>query len=96
MADATEILVGRSVGHDWAVLVAASGHFYWPLVGRNKWPLTTVPPNCTLRFAESGEVLGGPLQRWGKMTLLMDARMHPRSDWKSKIAQVHHKVSPEK
>ncbi|WP_427008589.1 hypothetical protein [Pseudarthrobacter sp. H2] len=40
MANATEHLVGRSGGHDWAVFMATSGHFCWPPVGTNYWPLT--------------------------------------------------------
>ena len=46
MADATESLVGRSVGHEWAVFVATSGHFCWPPTGSSDWPLTVfrIPP----------------------------------------------------
>ena len=33
-------LVGRSVGHHRAVLLATSGQFYWPPMGRISWPLT--------------------------------------------------------
>jgi len=40
MANAAELLVGRSVGHEWAVFMASSGHFSWPPVGRSSWPLT--------------------------------------------------------
>ncbi|WP_206750890.1 MULTISPECIES: hypothetical protein, partial [unclassified Cryobacterium] len=32
--------VGRSVGHEWAVFMAISGHFPWPPVGSSSWPLT--------------------------------------------------------
>ncbi|MEC5178638.1 hypothetical protein RCH16_003678, partial [Cryobacterium sp. MP_M5] len=32
---------GRSVGHEWAVFMATSGHFYWPPVGSSDWPLTS-------------------------------------------------------
>jgi len=48
MANATEPLVGRSVGHEWAVFVATSGHFCWPPTGSSKWPLTrrTVGHGC--------------------------------------------------
>lgn len=42
MANATNILVGRSVGHDWAVFMAASGQFCWPPMGSSDWPLTAV------------------------------------------------------
>jgi hypothetical protein len=41
MANATQPLVGRSVGHEWPVFVATSGHFYWPPTGSSYWPLTT-------------------------------------------------------
>ena len=41
MANATNTLVGRSVGHEWAVSVATSGHFCWPPTGSSYWPLTT-------------------------------------------------------
>lgn len=40
MANATNTLVGRSVGHEWAVSVATSGHFCWPPTGSSYWPLT--------------------------------------------------------
>ncbi|MBG6060206.1 hypothetical protein RCH16_003684, partial [Cryobacterium sp. MP_M5] len=40
MANATKPQVGRSVGHEWAVFMATSGHFYWPPVGSSDWPLT--------------------------------------------------------
>ena len=40
MANATNPLVGRSVGHERAVFMATSGHFYWPPVGTSEWPLT--------------------------------------------------------
>ncbi len=46
MADATEPLVGRSVGHDRAVFVATSGHFCWPPMGTSYWPLTRDHPNA--------------------------------------------------
>lgn len=48
MANATDPLVGRSVGHDWAVLMATSGHFYWPPTGRNSWPLTLKSESANL------------------------------------------------
>ena len=41
MANATNTQVGRSVGHDRAVLVATSGQFCWPPTGSSKWPLTS-------------------------------------------------------
>ncbi len=40
MANATKPLVGRSVGHDWAVFMATSGHFCWPPMGSSQRPLT--------------------------------------------------------
>ena len=40
MANATKPQVGRSVGHEWAVSLANSGHFYWPPTGSSDWPLT--------------------------------------------------------
>lgn len=40
MANAAELLVGRSVGHEWAVFMAISGHFPCPPVGSSSWPLT--------------------------------------------------------
>jgi len=40
MANATNTQVGRSVGHDRAVLVATSGQFCWPPTGSSNWPLT--------------------------------------------------------
>ena len=40
MANATKPQVGRSVGHEWAVFMATSGHFCWPPAGRSDWPLT--------------------------------------------------------
>jgi len=40
MANATNPLVGRSVGHEWAVFVATSGQFCWPPMGSSDWPLT--------------------------------------------------------
>jgi hypothetical protein len=40
MANATKPQVGRSVGHEWAVSLATSGHFYWPPMGSSDWPLT--------------------------------------------------------
>ncbi|MET3708875.1 hypothetical protein ABIB17_003524 [Arthrobacter sp. UYEF6] len=40
MANATEHPVGRSAGHEWAVFMATSGHFCWPPMGTNYWPLT--------------------------------------------------------
>ncbi|WP_448232811.1 hypothetical protein [Microbacterium lacticum] len=51
MANATNTLVGRSVGHEWAVSVATSGHFCWPPTGSSYWPLTDanlprVDPGC--------------------------------------------------
>ncbi|WP_342451739.1 C40 family peptidase [Arthrobacter sp. H16F315] len=41
MANATKRPVGRSCGHEWAVFMATSGHFCWPPVGTNYWPLAT-------------------------------------------------------
>jgi hypothetical protein len=41
--NATEHPVGRSRGHEWAVFMATSGHFCWPPVGTNYWPLTQWP-----------------------------------------------------
>ena len=46
MANATEHLVGRSHGHEWAVFMATSGHFCWPPVGTNYWPLTAKERNA--------------------------------------------------
>jgi transposase InsO family protein len=40
MANATNPLVGRSVGHERAVFVATSGQFCWPPTGSSDWPLT--------------------------------------------------------
>ncbi|MBG6060169.1 hypothetical protein RCH16_003644, partial [Cryobacterium sp. MP_M5] len=40
---------GRSVGHEWAVFMATSGHFYWPPVGSSDWPLTVL--SATVRVA---------------------------------------------
>lgn len=40
MANATQPLVGRSVGHERAVPVATSGYFGWPPPGSSYWPLT--------------------------------------------------------
>ena len=37
-----DVRVGRTVGHGWAVLLAASGQFSWPPAGNFKWPLTLV------------------------------------------------------
>ena len=31
---------GQFRGHRWAETVATSGQVSWPLVGRNRWPLT--------------------------------------------------------
>ncbi len=45
----TDPRVGRSVGHEWAVSLATSGHFYWPPMGSSDWPLTEVlktNPRC--------------------------------------------------
>ena len=53
MADATNPLVGRSVGHEWAVFVATSGHFCWPPTGRNYWPLPLREDVAILRAATS-------------------------------------------
>ncbi|WP_455835773.1 ATP-binding protein [Pseudarthrobacter siccitolerans] len=36
--------VGRSIGHHRAVLLATSGHLYWPPMGRNQRPLTLHQP----------------------------------------------------
>jgi len=46
MADATNPLVGRSVG-------LTSGHFCWPPTGRNYWPLTLREDVAILRAATS-------------------------------------------
>jgi hypothetical protein len=43
MANATNPLMGRSVGHDWADFMATSGHFCWPSMGSSQWPLTSWP-----------------------------------------------------
>lgn len=52
MANAAELPVGRSVGHEWALFMATSGQFSWPPVGRSSWPLTA-------QFGQSTvEVLG--------------------------------------
>jgi len=55
MANATEHLVGRSGGHEWAVYMATSGHFCWPPVGRNYWPLTSegTHPNTAVTMGKS-------------------------------------------
>jgi hypothetical protein len=47
MANATNPLMGRSVGHDWADFMATSGHFCWPSMGSSQWPLTLLhePPH---------------------------------------------------
>ena len=40
MANGTNPLVGRSVGHERAVFMATSGHFCWPPMGSSQRPLT--------------------------------------------------------
>jgi hypothetical protein len=34
--------VGRSPGHQWAILLTIGGQVCWPPTGRISWPLTTV------------------------------------------------------
>ena len=55
MAHATKPQVGRSVGHERAVFMATSGHFYWPPVGTSEWPLTLslAVPYCDIVFADA-------------------------------------------
>ena len=48
MANATTPQVGRSDGHERAVFMATSGHFYWPPVGSSEWPLTPTLRNNTV------------------------------------------------
>ena len=54
MANATNTQVGRSVGHDRAVLVATSGQFCWPPTGSSNWPLTDSIVN---RLANNARVI---------------------------------------
>ena len=57
MANATNTLVGRSVGHEWAVSVATSGHFCWPPTGSSYWPLTLAALRAERRWrVQSGVV----------------------------------------
>ena len=49
MANATTPQVGRSDGHERAVFMATSGHFYWPPVGSSEWPLTNERLNREIR-----------------------------------------------
>jgi hypothetical protein len=80
MADATNPLVGRSVGHEWAVFVATSGHFCWPPTGRNYWPLTLIKmvknqPHRTLL-----RLLGNPLRHDQHCPSRLERKRHQTGD----------------
>nr|WP_277612665.1 ATP-binding protein [Cryobacterium gelidum] len=60
MANAAKLLVGRSVGHEWAVFMATSGHFPPPPVGRSSRPLTLdrATKNCLPVVTQNFESTG--------------------------------------
>ncbi|WP_375141104.1 transposase [Arthrobacter sp. PAMC25284] len=64
MANAAEHPVGRSGGHEWAVFMATSGHFCWPPVGTNNWPLTGYVTNIPAAVMASSEVIGSYHELW--------------------------------